>query len=224
MNDRYRLGDLIASGGMGEVYRAADLILKREVAIKLLPAGFAGRDIQRLQREARVLGSLSHPHLVEVFDFGSSDDGRPYLVMEFLEGQDLESLIGNSPLALPQVSEIALQILEGLAYMHSQGVVHRDLKPSNIFLVAGENGEEIVKIIDLGLARLEIGAAENEGQKLTRSGAAVGSPFYMSLEQVRGEGLRQDYGSQFLFLERGAEAREYHSLLSWNSGSRGIRR
>ncbi|MCA9800491.1 MAG: serine/threonine protein kinase, partial [Cyanobacteria bacterium HKST-UBA02] len=188
LNDRYELADLIASGGMGEVYRATDLILKRVVAIKLLPGGFAGRDIQRLQREARVLGSLSHAHLVQIFDFGSSDDGRPYLVMEFLEGEDLERLIQSAPLSLSKVREIAFQILEGLAYMHSQGVVHRDLKPSNIFLVADENGQEIVKIIDLGLARLEeTGSEEKDGQKLTRSGAAVGSPFYMSPEQVRSE-------------------------------------
>lgn len=180
---------------MGEVYRATDLILKRVVAIKLLPAGFAGRDIQRLQREARVLGSLSHAHLVQIFDFGSSNDGRPYLVMEFLRGQDLESLIAGSQLAFSRLREIALQILEGLAYMHSQGVVHRDLKPSNILLAANENSEEIVKIIDFGLARLEAATVNNqeyqqpdrEGQKLTRSGSAVGSPFYMSPEQVRGE-------------------------------------
>lgn len=177
---------------MGEVYRATDLILKRVVAIKLLPGGFAGRDIQRLQREARVLGSLSHAHLVRIFDFGSSDDGRPYLVMEFLEGQDLERLIRRAPLPLSEAREIASQILDGLAYMHSQGVVHRDLKPSNIFLVPAENyeenGDQIVKIIDLGLARLEeTGTEKKDGQKLTRSGAVVGSPFYMSPEQVRSE-------------------------------------
>jgi serine/threonine protein kinase len=139
------------AGGMGEVYRARDARLNRDVAIKVLPAAFT-RDPERLRRfqqEAQAVAALNHPNILAIHDFGEHD-GSPYIVTEFLEGETLRQRLGPGPLAVRKASEFAEQIARGLAAAHDKGIVHRDLKPENIFVT--RDGR--VKILDFGLARL----------------------------------------------------------------------
>ncbi|MEU9479420.1 tetratricopeptide repeat protein [Streptomyces sp. NPDC048191] len=186
---RYRLLDLIGRGGMGEVWRARDESLGRQVAVKCLkPLGpyhdpsLAGVLRERFRREARVAAGLSHRGVTVVHDFGESD-GVPYLVMELLEGRDLSRLLQDNkghPLPVDHVEDIAAQVAAALAYTHRQGVVHRDLKPGNIVLLT----DGTVKLCDFGIARLghDIGFTS----RLTGTGVALGTPHYMSPEQIGG--------------------------------------
>jgi len=154
----YEIVSAIGAGGMGEVYRARDPRLNREVAIKILPASFSS-DPQRLHRfeqEARATAALNHPNILAVHDIGQQD-GSPYIVSELLEGQTLRDRLRDGPLSLRKVIDFALQIARGLAAAHDRGIVHRDLKPDNIFIT--KDGR--AKILDFGLA------------KLTRSDAAL---------------------------------------------------
>src|ERR1700722_17961716 len=139
------------AGGMGEVYRARDSRLNRDVAIKVLPAAFA-RDpdrLRRFQQEAQAVAALNHPNILAVHDFGEHD-GSPYLVTEFLEGETLRGRLNSGALPARKASEFAEQIARGLAAAHDKGIVHRDLKPENIFVT--RDGR--VKILDFGLAKL----------------------------------------------------------------------
>ncbi|MFI9803598.1 tetratricopeptide repeat protein [Streptomyces sp. NPDC052301] len=184
---RYRLLDLIGRGGMGEVWRARDESLGRQVAVKCLkPLGpyhdpSAGRVLrERFRREARVAAALSHRGVTVVHDFGESD-GVPYLVMELLEGRDLSRLLEENkghPLPVDDVVDIAGQVAAALAHTHRQGIVHRDLKPANIVRLT----DGTVKICDFGIARLghDIGFTA----RLTGTGIALGTPHYMSPEQI----------------------------------------
>jgi tRNA A-37 threonylcarbamoyl transferase component Bud32 len=182
---------LIGSGGMGDVYRAHDPNLGRDVAVKVLPAAFA-QDAQRLrrfQREARILASLSHPNLVQIFDAGEQD-GHPYLVMELLTGETLRSRLSRGRLPWRKAAEVAAAAADGLSAAHAQGIVHRDLKPDNLFLT--ELGH--VKVLDFGIARPQQGDPEETATRIaadlkTQEGLLVGTAAYMSPEQVRGESL-----------------------------------
>jgi hypothetical protein len=174
---------------MGEVYRARDTRLGRDVAIKVLPADFA-RDADRLRRfelEARAVAALSHPNIVALFDIGTHD-GAPYLVSELLEGRTLREVSSGGPMPVRQAAEMAVQIARGLAAAHEKGIVHRDLKPANVFVT--KTGH--VKILDFGLAKLarpeadEFGSAVTEAPS-TETGAVMGTVGYMSPEQVRGQ-------------------------------------
>ena len=173
----------IGAGGMGEVYRARDSRLARDVALKVLPESFAadaGRR-QRFETEARALAALNHPNIVAVFDFGGAD-GAPYLVSELLQGQTIEGL----PVSPRKAIEYAAQIAQGLAAAHAKGIAHRDLKPANIFLTA----EGRIKILDFGLAKQIVPAAtmpDETATAVTQAGAVMGTAGYMSPEQVRGE-------------------------------------
>ncbi|HJW08525.1 MAG TPA: protein kinase [Holophagaceae bacterium] len=186
----YELVAQIGAGGMGEVYRARDPRLERDVAIKVLPPGFA-RDpdrLRRFQQEARAAGALNHPHVMAVFDMGEHE-GSPYLVCELLEGETLGSRMKAGPLPPRRAAEIALEVARGLAAAHDRGLVHRDLKPENIFLL--KNGT--AKILDFGLAKLR--ATPSDEDQPTRTllgpntaeGVILGTAGYMSPEQVRGE-------------------------------------
>jgi serine/threonine protein kinase/sugar lactone lactonase YvrE len=174
---------------MGEVYRARDPRLQREVAIKVLPSAFASdRDrLKRFEQEARAAGSLNHPNLLAVFDIGTQD-GSPYLVTELLEGATLRECLRGGALALRKALDYAAQVADGLAAAHERGIVHRDLKPENIFVC--RDGR--VKILDFGLAKLtssESSPADfsETHSLLTGQGSVLGTPGYMAPEQVRGQ-------------------------------------
>jgi len=185
----YQILAPLGAGGMGEVYRASDPRLGREVAIKVLPAVFS-QDADRLKRfeqEARAAGVLNHPGITAVYDIGSAD-GAPYIVTELLEGETLRQRIATGPVPVRKAIDYAVQIAKGLAAAHEKGIVHRDLKPENLFLT--RDGR--VKILDFGLAKLKSEPAETGGQtdlqtmSGTQPGVVLGTMGYMSPEQVRG--------------------------------------
>lgn len=192
----FEIVELLGRGGMGEVYRARDLRLKREVAIKTLPRLFAsGRDrLQRFEREARAAAAINHPNICTLYEVGEHDS-HPFLVMEFLEGATLRKRIGHKPVAPELLLDWAIQIAEGLDAAHARGIIHRDVKPANLFITAAGHA----KILDFGLAKLASLQADGalvgsdlttvSGIGLTTLGTVAGTPGYMSPEQVRGEEL-----------------------------------
>ncbi len=186
---KYRIVELIGAGGMGEVYRAHDSTLDRDVAIKVLPEELA-RDtdrLQRFEREAKAVARLAHPNILEIWDFGT-DGEIVFAVMELLEGATLRRLIPQDGMSRQRVVEIGAAVAEGLAAAHAKGVVHRDLKPENVFITSDGR----VKILDFGLARIVEPAGPGDRSHSTTptvsaAGAVVGTVGYMSPEQVRGE-------------------------------------
>ncbi len=186
----YEILSPLGAGGMGEVYRAKDPRLGRDVAIKVLPASFS-QDADRLKRfeqEARAAGVLNHPNITAVHDFGMSN-GSPYIVTELLEGETLRSRLGAGAISPRKAVDYAIQIAKGLAAAHERGIVHRDLKPENIFLT--KDGR--VKILDFGLAKLKPEAGQDGKTDMktvsggTEPGVVLGTMGYMSPEQVRGK-------------------------------------
>jgi serine/threonine-protein kinase len=191
----YRVVDKIGEGGMGEVYRAHDERLDRDVAIKVLPAEFAAdpERLKRFEREARATAALSHANILAVHDVGTHE-GVPYLVEELLEGESLKDLLGRGRLAQGEALRIAGEIAKGLAVAHEKGIVHRDLKPGNVFLTK----DGTVKILDFGLAKLvptvPSSEAETVGQSATGTtalGGVLGTAAYMAPEQARGRPVDQ---------------------------------
>jgi len=183
----YEVSGAIGAGGMGEVYRARDPRLHREVAVKILPASLSSdREwLHRFEQEARAAAALNHPNILAVYDIGTQD-GSPYIVSELLEGESLRERLRSGPLSLRKAIDYALQIARGLAAAQDKGIVHRDLKPENIFIT--RDGR--VKLLDFGLAKLTQ-AAPTFGDSETRTiqsdaGTVVGTVGYMSPEQVRG--------------------------------------
>jgi len=187
----YRIERQIGQGGMGEVYRAQDPRLRRDVAIKVLPEAFA-QDPERLRRfeqEARAASALNHPNILTVHDVGIQG-ATHYLVTELLDGQSLRDALRDGPLSISQALDFGVQIARGLAAAHEQRIVHRDLKPENLFVTTDGR----LKILDFGLARLATPresepdmSAETATKGLTRSGVVLGTVGYMAPEQVRGE-------------------------------------
>jgi serine/threonine protein kinase len=191
----YEIVAPIGAGGMGEVWRARDSRIGRDVAIKVLAGSFVPGDerVWRFEQEARAAGALNHPGLVTIFDVGTTD-GSPYIVMELLEGETVRDAIGESvpgiPMSLRKVIDYAIQIASALAIAHEKGIIHRDLKPENLFITS----EGRVKILDFGLAKLagdvtEASSGRRTARHLTSAGIAVGTPGYMSPEQVRAQPL-----------------------------------
>jgi Tol biopolymer transport system component len=187
----YEIVSPIGAGGMGEVYRARDTRLGRDVAIKVLPEALAhdADRMRRFEQEARTIAALNHPNILGIHDIGTHD-GAPFLVSEFLEGQTLRAKLMSGPLPARRAIEYALGILQGLAAAHEKGIVHRDLKPENVFVT--RDGR--IKVLDFGLAKLirpeeEHGAAATLTSPATLPGTVMGTVGYMSPEQVRGEAI-----------------------------------
>lgn len=180
---RYRLESILASGGMGIVFRATDLQDDREVAVKLLHPRLIDdpKSVRRFEREIRLAESLRHPNIIRVFDHGSSRDGALYVVMELLEGESLALLIDrDGPLLLDHTCDILLQVLRGLAAAHEAEILHRDIKPSNIFLTPRRYGAERVKLLDFGVAK----SLQGDSTALTGTNQGCGTVSYMPPESV----------------------------------------
>ena len=187
----YEIVDVAGAGGMGEVYRARDTRLDRTVALKVLPEHLAGNPEfrQRLEREAKAVSSLSHPHVCALYDVGH-DEGVDYLVMEFLEGESLAQRLVKGPLPTEELLRIGIQICDALDKAHRSGLIHRDLKPGNIMLT-----REGAKLLDFGLAKAEAGlaaagdmtASPTASQPLTAAGTVLGTYLYMAPEQLEGK-------------------------------------
>jgi len=186
----YRIISKLGAGGMGEVYRAHDSRLNREVAIKLLPPEFANNEdrLRRFEHEAQATSALNHPNILTVYDVGEYE-GSPFIVAELLEGEELRERLNQGSIPLRKVTEYAQQIVNGLSAAHERGIVHRDLKPENIFITKDDR----VKILDFGLAKLrehDGGPTSSEDatrKPLTNPGVVMGTVGYMSPEQVRAQ-------------------------------------
>ncbi|MBN8611022.1 MAG: serine/threonine protein kinase, partial [Deltaproteobacteria bacterium] len=184
---RYCIKAVIAVGGMGAVYEALDERFGRPVAVKVVLRELAKdpRLVARFEREAGALARLSHPSFVHVHDFGATDDGVSYLVMERVTGTNLGDLLAKEgPLAPERAADLVEQALGALEVAHEAGIVHRDLKPANLMVIASGASRELVKVLDFGVAQLRTGEAYS---RLTRTGSIVGTPSFMSPEQARGE-------------------------------------
>jgi serine/threonine-protein kinase len=180
--DGYRITGRIGKGGMGEVFRGVQLSLNRDVALKVLAKRFCQNEalIQRFEREARAAGRLSHPNLIRVYDFGKAGDTY-FFSMEFIDGKTVSQLIKErGRLDVRESLEIALKVAIALEYAHREGLIHRDIKPDNIMLTAG--GE--VKVADMGLVK-EVGGVSVSIGGITVAGEKLGTPYYMSPEQVK---------------------------------------
>ncbi|MBK6460727.1 MAG: protein kinase [Myxococcales bacterium] len=184
---KYRVDRVLGAGGMGVVVAATHTDLGQRVALKfVLPHMLGGQSVERFFREARSTAQLKSEHITRVHDVGRLDSGAPYIVMELLEGTDLSVLRkrAGEPLAVPDAVEFVLQACEGLVEAHAAGIVHRDLKPQNLFVARKMNGAPLVKILDFGISKAT-GAAAVGQMNLTDSATVLGSPLYMSPEQMR---------------------------------------
>jgi eukaryotic-like serine/threonine-protein kinase len=186
---RYRIEQLLGSGGMGAVYRAEHVHMRKAVAVKVLHREMTAfpEVVARFEREAVAAGRIDHPHVVSASDFGQLDDGSFYLALEFVEGHSLSKLV-DSHGALPpeRALRITRQIAEALNAAHSVGIVHRDLKPDNVMLVVKDTDPDYVKVLDFGIAKIKVEGAGDQ-PALTQIGTVFGTPEYMSPEQARGE-------------------------------------
>jgi endoglucanase len=187
---KYRLVRYLASGGMGDVYEAQHTVVKRRFAVKLLHPELAAQreSLARFQREAQAAGALESENVAAAVDFGIAEDGSPYIVMEYLAGESLRSLVDRCQharrqhLPVSRATDLVAQACHGVGAAHKAGIVHRDLNPQNLFVCRREDGTDVVKVLDFGVAKLEaIESAE------TRTGTILGTPAYLSPEQARGE-------------------------------------
>ncbi len=183
----YKILSHLASGGMAHVYIALQSKLSRKVAFKVLSSTFATNVSvsKRFINEALIVAKLHHPHIVEVYDVGETEDHRPFMAMELLEGKGLGARIKEGPMTPAEAFPIVREVAESLAEAHAKGIIHRDLKPDNIFLTLKSG----VKTLDFGIAKVLHGENDGTEEKLTRAGTAPGTPEYMSPEQARGQNL-----------------------------------
>jgi serine/threonine-protein kinase len=191
---RYRILRKIGEGGMGIVYEAIHVVIEKRVALKILREDFSHRDdvVERFRQEAKSASRIGHEHIIDISDFGVTPNGAHFFVMELLHGNDLaEELEQRGPLPTRRAIGIALQCAKALGAAHAKGIVHRDMKPENIFMLQRDTGEDFVKIVDFGIAKMSDidtpGAAP--GRKLTKTGMIFGTPEYMSPEHAAGKEL-----------------------------------
>ncbi len=182
---RYVITDRIGAGGMGIVYRARHEVVGRDVAIKFLSPDLAmePNNRKRFLREAKAANRIDHEHIIDITDYGETDDGLVYLVMEYLDGEPLSKVIARGPLAPYRALDIAMQMAAALARAHELDVVHRDIKPDNVYVLTRTVGGDFIKLLDFGLAKMK------GEMRLTASGAVFGTPEYMAPEQARGSPL-----------------------------------
>jgi serine/threonine protein kinase len=190
VNDRYRIVGIIARGGMGKVYRAEQQPLGRLVALKVLDPNYTGENDPEFHRrfflEASIASKLTHPNTVTIFDYGKTDDDIYYIAMELLEGRTLHrALRDEGPFSPERTSNIARQICRSLREAHALGVIHRDLKPANVYLVQHGDESDVVKVLDFGLVK----NVDEKSEEFTQTGLFMGSPKYMSPEQIRGDSV-----------------------------------
>jgi len=190
---KYHLERLLGSGGMGAVYEALHAFTQRRVAVKLMHPSIARSKVaaERFLREARAPGSIGHEGIVEVLDGGHAEDGSLYLVMEVLHGETLQAALRKKRIHLQEIAAIVLELLDILEAAHEAGFVHRDIKPENVFLEAAGEGEITVKLLDFGVAGVieQSDRERSADPKLTRAGAVLGTPLYMSPEQALGRSV-----------------------------------
>jgi serine/threonine protein kinase len=190
LDQRYRLEAVLGSGGMGVVYTATQLSTKKQVAIKWMRPREGSyeersRAAERFVREARAAARIAHPNVLDVYDVGG-DALAPYLVMERLHGESLRERLSRGPLGWDELVTLVAPVLQALDQAHAAGVVHRDLKPDNLFLATQPDGQTLLKVLDFGVSRL-LSHEDDIEVSLTRTGALIGTPVYMPLEQLRGE-------------------------------------
>ncbi len=186
---QYRLGDRIGSGGMGEVFLAEHELLKRRCAVKLIRPEVVLRagTIERFEREVRINATLSHPNTVEIFDYGRTEDGTYYYVMEYLPGMSLADLVErHGPLPPARAIYLVRQVALALVEAHEAGLIHRDIKPSNIFAARRGGMDDVAKLLDFGLVRPEVTTASSSSPRISDEGQLLGTPLYMSPEQATG--------------------------------------
>jgi serine/threonine protein kinase len=191
LDNKYKILRLLGEGGMGAVYEGENVRIHHRVAIKVMhpnvEADNASRE--RFEREAQAAGRIGSEHICEVYDLGELPSGARYMVMEFLAGESLSTRVLKLGRIAPEVmAPLLLQLLEGLDAAHGAGIIHRDLKPDNVFLQRTKSGGDFVKIVDFGVSKFNA-LSGGEGMSMTRTGAVVGTPYYMSPEQVRGAKL-----------------------------------
>src|SRR6185369_13092781 len=175
--------EVIGEGGMATVYRARHKLVDRLVAVKIMNPLLASDPIvrERFRREARSAQKLTHPNIIEIYDQGDTEDGTAYMVMELLQGESLAPVIARGPLDVDRAIGIMIQIARGVARAHDLEVIHRDIKPENIFLCQREDGSDLVKVLDFGIAK------SRQDSRLTNQGELFGTPQYMAPERIRGE-------------------------------------
>ena len=186
--ERYHVIKKLGEGGMGQVYLAEHVKMGRKSAVKVMNPGMVDNvdAISRFNREAANASRINHPNVAGIYDFGETADGLIYMAMEFVEGEPLTNIIKSAGHLPPmRASEISRQVAEGLSVAHEMGIVHRDLKPDNIMVGKGRQGSDMVKVVDFGIAK----AAASDNQKVTKTGMVVGTPEYMSPEQLSGDPL-----------------------------------
>jgi len=195
LDGKYRIEAELGRGSFGAVYRAVQVNIDRQVAIKVLkPKAKMDEEMQRrFKREAKLSSQLHSQHSIKIHDFGETSDGRMYIVMEYLQGEPLDSLVRKEgPLPPERVAHIMRQVLDSLGEAHTKGIIHRDLKPDNIFVCNNSAQTDFVKVFDFGIAKVVGGSSSSslkETAKLTMVGGTVGTPAYMSPEQCCGEDL-----------------------------------
>ncbi|MBM4388271.1 MAG: serine/threonine protein kinase, partial [Deltaproteobacteria bacterium] len=190
INGKYRIDEFIGKGGMGTVFRATNLVINQKVAIKIMQKELVESDeqVKRFINEARVTAQLEHPNTLKVYDFGETEDGLLYIVMEYLKGKTLAKVVTEEgALSQERVIDIVISIARSLSEAHEKGLVHRDLKSENIMLLDFKGQKDFVKVLDFGIAKIVAG--DKNEPSLTKKGMTVGSPSFMSPEQVLGNSL-----------------------------------